>query len=195
MSSRQLSRRTFLRAGGGVLAGTLALSSGAIALLAPSRSWAVTTDHLATHEAEVLLHFTRQLFPHKDLDDAVYALVAKALDKQIDQDPRLYALLIAGVAELDRSAGGDWLTLSPAARADSARQAARTLAPFFEKVRSTAIVALYDNPLAYAHFGYQGAEGDPGYLFKGFNDLTWLPEPPPADSGPLPPSTHNNNNA
>lgn len=195
MSSRQLSRRTFLKAGGGVLAGTLAFSGGAIALLAPSRSWAVSTDHLNSHEAEVLLHFTRQLFPHRDLEDAVYALVAKALDKQVDQDPALYALLIQGIAALDREAGGDWLKLEGGARAESARRASTMLQPFFEKIRSTAIVALYDNPLAYAHFGYEGAEGDQGYLLKGFNDLTWLPDPPQPDSGPLPSSANNNNNA
>lgn len=195
MSTTGLSRRTFLRAGGGVLAGTLAISGGAIALLAPSRSWAVSTDHLNTHEAEVLLHFTRQLFPHRDLEDAVYALVVKALDRQVEQDPSLYALLIEGVAGLDRDAGGDWLALGAHGRAESARRAAQTLASLFEKVRSTAIVALYDNPLAYAHFGYQGAEGDQGYLLKGFNDLTWLPDPPQPDSGPVPSSANNNNNA
>lgn len=194
MSSSQLSRRTFLRAGG-VLAGTLAFTGGPIALLAPSRSWAVSTDHLNTHEAEVLLHFTRQLFPHKGLEDAVYALVVKALDKQADQDPGVHALLRQGVAALDRDAGGDWLKLDARERAASARHAAEALQPFFEKVRSTAIVSLYDNPLAYAHFGYQGAEGDLGYLLKGFNDLTWLPDPPQPDSGPLPPSVHNKNNA
>lgn len=194
MSSKTLSRRTFLRAGGGALVGTLALSGGAIALLAPSRTWAVTTDHLSTHEGEVLLGFTRQLFPHRDLEDAVYALVVKALDKQVDSDPELYSLLIQGVAALDSSAGGDWLLLDEKQRAASARRAFENRSPLFEKVRSTAVVALYDNPLAFAHFGYQGAEGDGGYLIRGFNDLTWLPDPPQPDSGPVPSIPKKNNN-
>ncbi|TCK06055.1 tat (twin-arginine translocation) pathway signal sequence [Marinobacterium mangrovicola] len=194
MSSKNLSRRTFLKAGGGALVGTLAMSGGAIALLAPSRSWAVTTNHLSTAEGEVLLGFTRQLFPHRDLENAVYALVVKALDKQIDSDPGVYTLLIDGVAALNRSAGGDWLALDKTARAASAKAARTSLTPFFEKIRSTAVVALYDNPLAYAHFGYQGSDGDGGYLLRGFNDLTWLPDPGQPDSGPLPPGVANKNN-
>ena len=52
--------------------------------------------------------------------------------------------------------------------------------PFFNKVRGTCVGALYDNPLAYAHFGYEGSSWEKGgYLHRGFNDLTWLHEPPP----------------
>jgi hypothetical protein len=48
------------------------------------------------------------------------------------------------------------------------------------------INTLYNNPLAFKHFGYGGEEGDTGYLYKGFNELTWLPEPPLEASGPIP---------
>ena len=50
--------------------------------------------------------------------------------------------------------------------------------PFFEKIRSTAVVSLYNNELAFAHFGYEGeAFSKGGYLERGFNALTWLPAP------------------
>jgi hypothetical protein len=40
--------------------------------------------------------------------------------------------------------------------------------------------------MAYAHFGYQGeAFSKGGYIFRGFNDLTWLPNPPPEASPPV----------
>jgi hypothetical protein len=46
---------------------------------------------------------------------------------------------------------------------------------------------LYSTPLAYAYFGYEGeAFSKGGYLQRGFNDLRWVPEVPPADSGPVP---------
>jgi len=51
--------------------------------------------------------------------------------------------------------------------------------PFFEKVRGKAITSLYNNELAFAHFGYEGnawRKGG-GYLTRGFNDLKWLPNP------------------
>ena len=51
---------------------------------------------------------------------------------------------------------------------------------------STAVVSLYDNDMAFAHFGYPGRKGDPGYIHRGFNDLHWLPDPPDGASGPVP---------
>lgn len=183
MHSPNLSRRVFLKASGGVLAGTLAFASGPIALLAPSRSWALSLESLSSRQGEILLAITRQIFPHPDLEDAVYAMVVKSLDRKA-ADASLHALLKEGVGALDASAGGDWLALDDAARLEH-------LAPmaggaFFETVRSDAVVSLYDNSLAYVHFGYGGAEGDGGYLSKGFNDLTWLPEPPKPQGGYLP---------
>ena len=74
-------------------------------------------------------------------------------------------------------AGGDWLALASAARLAKVTKIARN--PFFEKIRSTAVVALYNNELAFAHFGYQGeAFSKGGYLERGFNDLKWLAAPP-----------------
>lgn len=186
MSDTVLSRRRFLAASGGVLMGTLAASSGAIALLAPSRSWALETQSLDTHQAKTLLQFSRHLYPHKTLDDAVYALVVKDLDTAAAADPQVRQLLIDGVAELDEKSKGDWLATGEGAQ--FARVKALEGSPFFSKVRGTAVVSLYSNDMAYAHFGYPGAKGDSGYLYRGFNDLTWLPDPPAADSGPIPDS-------
>lgn len=183
MHSPNLSRRVFLKASGGVLAGTLAFASGPIALLAPSRSWALSLDSLSSRQGEMLLAITRQIFPHPDLEDAVYSMVVKSLDRK-SADAAVHALLKEGVDVLDVAAGGDWLSLNEAARLAHLAPLAGT--PFFETVRGDAVVSLYDNPLAYAHFGYGGAEGDGGYLSKGFNDLTWLPEPPKPQGGYLP---------
>src|SRR5436190_296620 len=103
------SRREFLKQGSGVLIGALVFSSGPIALLAPSKVW---------------------------------ALELSALEET----------------------------------------------PFFGKVRGTCVGALYDNPLAYAHFGYEGSSWEKGgYLQRGFNDLKWLPDPPANASPPLAP--------
>lgn len=183
MSSPTVSRRIFLKASGGVLAGTLAFASGPIALLAPSRSWAMSLDTLSSRQGEMLLAITRQIFPHPDLEDAVYAHVVKSLDRKAG-DATLHALLHDGIAELDEAADGDWLARDEAARLELLAPMAGT--PFFEAIRGDAVVSLYDNPLAYAHFGYEGAEGDGGYLTKGFNDLTWLPDPPQPEAGYLP---------
>jgi len=177
-----LTRRELLK-GTGVLFGSLALSSP-LALFAPSRAWALEMKKLDAHQGEVLLAFAKRVFPHATLDDAVYALVVKALDGKAADNAAMQTQLAEGVGKLDGLAGGDW---TKRAITEQDRDTA-TLAgsPFFETVRSTSVVALYANPLAYAHFGYGAEKGDGGYLHQGFNNLSWLPDPPANDSGPIP---------
>jgi hypothetical protein len=177
-----LTRRELLR-GTGVLMGMLAFSS-VLSTLAPSRAWALELQGLDTHQGEVILAFTRQLYPHATLDSAVYALVVKDLDAKAKADPAVRQQLADGVKQLDAKAGSNWLTRTPAAQAEDV--AALAGSPFFNTVRSTAIVSLYSNTMAYAHFGYGASEGDGGYLTKGFDSLSWLPNPPPGASGPIP---------
>ena len=178
----RLTRRELLR-GTGVITGTLALSS-IFAALAPSRVWAVELQGLDSHQGEVILAFTRQVYPHPTLDDAVYALVVKDLDAKARKDPTVQQQLASGVQQLDALGGSNWAKRDTASQARDVASMAGT--PFFNTVRSTAVVSLYANTLAYTHFGYGASEGDAGYLYKGFNSLSWLPNPPASDSGPIP---------
>jgi hypothetical protein len=58
---------------------------------------------------------------------------------------------------------------------------------FFQSVRLKTLLVLYNNPIAWTHFGYEGeAFSKGGYLLRGFNDLKWLPEVPMAASGSMP---------
>ena len=51
--------------------------------------------------------------------------------------------------------------------------------PFFQTVRATAVVALYDQAEVWELLGYEGPSFDQGgYLERGFDDLDWLPDPP-----------------
>lgn len=179
-----LSRRSFLKGSGSVIIGTLAMTSGSIALLAPSRTWALELNSLNDHTGKTLLQFCRHLYPHSDLEDAVYALIVKDLDAAAAGDSGVQTLLQSGVQELDSAAGGDWLSLGNNNQflyVDSLQGT-----PFFEKLRSTAVVSLYNNEMAFAHFGYEGEKGSAGYLHRGFDDLSWLPDPPDDASGPMP---------
>lgn len=188
MSDIALSRRRFLATSGGVLVGTLAATSGALALLTPGRSWAVELKSLNTHQSKTLLQFTRYLYPHETLDDAVYALVVKDLDAAAVDDTAAHKQLVDGVANLDDATDGNWLAADDKARFAQVKAIEGT--PFFETVRSTAVVSLYSNELAYAHFGYPGPRGSSGYLHRGFDDLDWLPDPPIEASGPIPGAKH-----
>jgi hypothetical protein len=154
-----VSRRQFLKTSSGVLMGTIAASSGLLATLAPSQAWALSLKSLNESEASAILKVTRAIFPHDTLDDAVYALVVKDLD-----------------------ANTEWASLDYLQRENLVIKMAGT--DFFEKVRGTSVVSLYNNEMAWAHFGYEGSSYElGGYFDRGFQDLDWLPNPP-ADASP-----------
>jgi hypothetical protein len=178
-----LTRRRFLQ-GTGIIFGMLWASSSALIALAPSRAWALELKSLDERTGQALLTLTRHIFPHDKLDDAVYALVVKELDAEAAATPATSDLLGGGVAALDKAAGGNWLGLGRDKQLDLVKSIAGN--PFFEKVRGKAVVSLYSNELAFAHFGYEGDawKHGGGYLTRGFNDLKWLPVPPENASPP-----------
>jgi len=175
-------RRRFMKQSVGLLAGVLASATGGIALLAPGKAWSMPLESLDSKTGAAILRATRHIFPHDTLDDAVYALVVKDLDKAAKGDEAVATLLKGGVAELNKGAGGDWMALSMDDQFPIIRKMSAT--DFFQKIRGTAVVSLYNNSMAFAHFGYEGASFDKGgYFDRGFQDLDWLPEPP-ADASP-----------
>jgi hypothetical protein len=181
-SPEKFSRRRFLKTSSGVLMGTLVAGSGILATLAPGRTWALTMSAMTEVEGGKLLNVTRGIFPHDTLDDAVYALVVKDLDAAAAKDPAIATLLRDGLQELDNLASGDWAGLDYLARENIVIKMAGT--DFFEKIRGTSVVSLYNNEMAWAHFGYEGSSYETGgYFDRGFQDLDWLPEPG-ADASP-----------
>lgn len=181
-SPEKFSRRRFLKTGSGILMGTLVAGSGILATLAPGRTWALTMSAMTEVEGGKLLNVTRGIFPHDTLDDAVYALVVKDLDAAAAKDPAVATLLRDGLRALDNLANGDWAGLDYLARENIVIKMAGT--DFFEKIRGTSVVSLYNNEMAWAHFGYEGSSYEAGgYFDRGFQDLDWLPEPD-ADASP-----------
>lgn len=178
--SVRINRRHFVQAVTGVLTGVLSTFSP-LAALVPGRAWAVDLHALSTEEAATLLAAIRTIAPHDGLDDAAYALVVSALDADAASSADTRALLSSGVAAL----GSDFAAASEVNRV--AKLKTVESGPFFQSVRVKTLLVLYANPIAWAHFGYQGeAFSKGGYLLRGFNDLKWLPEVPLAASGPMP---------
>jgi hypothetical protein len=178
-SLQSAERRIFVR-GVGVLTGMIALGSPLAALL-PSRAWAVELRVLSSAEAAALLAMIRTIAPHDTLEDAAYALVVNAVDVEAAGSTQARTDLKAGIASL-----GDGFVLMPEnTRVEHLRQIES--GAFFQSVRLKTLLVLYNNPIAWAHFGFQGESfSKGGYLLRGFNDLKWLPEVPLADSGPMP---------
>ncbi|MEM8804106.1 MAG: hypothetical protein AAGF55_16390, partial [Pseudomonadota bacterium] len=50
--------------------------------------------------------------------------------------------------------------------------------PFFQLMRGTTVVTLYNDHEVWSILGYEGASFEQGgYIDRGFNDLDWLPDP------------------
>ncbi|HEY6925996.1 MAG TPA: twin-arginine translocation signal domain-containing protein [Steroidobacteraceae bacterium] len=173
-----IDRRDFLHKTG-ILTGVLA-AGGPLALLAPSRAWAVDLTSLTSAEGVTLLAAARTIAPHDKLEDAAYAVVIRALDTAAAKDEKFRRQLKEGVAAL----GAEFAAAPENQRVDALRKVEPTA--FFQNLRAQTLQVLYSTPLAYAYFGYEGeAFSKGGYLQRGFNDLRWLPEVPSADSGPV----------
>ena len=178
-SPQSADRRSFVRRVG-VLTGVIALGHPLAALL-PGRAWAVELRVLTSAEGAALLAMIRTIAPHDTLDNAAYALVVNAVDGDAAGSTQARADLKAGIASL----GAGFALLPEDARILHLK--AIESGAFFQSVRIKTLLVLYSNPIAWAHFGFEGeAFSKGGYLLRGFNDLKWLPEVPLADSGPMP---------
>ena len=173
-------RRRFLEASA-LLTGVLAAGSS-IGMLAPSLAWALEVTNLNQHQADSVLALARALYPHKDLPDAVYALVVKDIDR-FASDAQSRATVAAGVQMLDTKAGGSFLLSTDAQKHRVLEMLIQD--PYVQKVRSTCISTLYNTDMAFVHFGYEGeAFAKGGYVHRGFNNLAWLANPPEDASPP-----------
>lgn len=172
-------RREFLGVSG-VLTGLIAAASP-LALIAPSRAWALDLRALSSTEGAALMAVARTVAPHDKLDDAAYALVIQSVDTDAAGDPQLLAMLRDGIRKL----GAGFASATETARIQSLTAIESSV--FFKTLRTRTLGVLYATPLAYAYFGYEGeAFSKGGYLLRGFDDLRWLPEVPLQDSGPVP---------
>jgi hypothetical protein len=179
-AGKALGRRQFVQGVTAVLTGVLS-AVNPLAALIPSRVWAVDLHALNPEQSATLLAMIHTIAPHDGLDDAAYALVVGAIDGDAAKSEESRSQLAAGLSDLS----ADFAKDSEAIRVQKLQ--AIEASPFFQSVRIKTLMVLYSNPIAWAHFGYEGeAFSKGGYLLRGFNDLKWLPEVPSAASGPMP---------
>jgi hypothetical protein len=173
-------RRDFLKSATGVITGVLAVGSP-LALIAPSRVWAADLKVLSSAQGAALMAVARTIAPHDKLEDAAYAIVVQAADADAARDAPTRKILTEGIASL----GPAFATAPEDARVAALKKVEPS--PFFQTMRVKTLGVLYATEMAYRYFGYEGeAFSKGGYLFRGFNDLRWLPDVPLEDSGPMP---------
>ncbi|NKB42721.1 MAG: hypothetical protein GKS03_00445 [Alphaproteobacteria bacterium] len=160
-----MKRRTFLAGSSVLTIATLALPQY------PVRAGEPFTDA----QSAALLRMVKDIFPHDALSDEPYQAVVGQLTGAA-ADPNMLAMLRDGLTALDAAAEGAWIDRGEADRITALKTVEST--PFFITVRVTSLFGLYGNPAIWPAFGYEGASYEQGgYLFRGFDDLDWLPEP------------------
>ncbi|MDH3473750.1 MAG: gluconate 2-dehydrogenase subunit 3 family protein [Rhodospirillales bacterium] len=175
MSNTGMNRRQFLQTSGLAAAGVAVIASGTV-LMASDGAWALELGAVSADEGMALLKMTRQLYPHDTLADMYYAGVVEALDGEAKGNAELAGMIKEGVARLDGAMGVKFAELSEGNQLEVLKSMEDSA--FFQKVRGTTVVALYNNPLVWRHFGYEGPSAEfGGYLERGFDDLTWAGEP------------------
>lgn len=156
----------------------LALGGRAAALLSGLVPATVLAERsletFSDEEARRLTVFTRALFPFSQLDDSHYLEVVEHLDKQ---PAELVDLIRSGLSRLDGAVDGNWLEAS----VDDKLRAMEALQSdaFFGAVLNQTIDVLFRNPDVWKLVGYQGSSIEfGGYLYRGFDDIDWLPPGP-----------------
>jgi hypothetical protein len=118
------------------------------------------TAALSERAAQAIVGAARAMYPHDDLPDDVYRRVADKLAEAAADDGEAAETIEAGVAAFD----GELSSIEGT--------------PFFELVRSTAVVEVYSDQRTWELLGYEGPSFDRGgYVDRGFDDLDWLPDP------------------
>ena len=133
------------------------------------------SHQLSDHLRATVLAAARTMFPHDDLPDEAYAGVLDEIDGAAAGDSAVATDIEQGIARLDDSQ--QFIELDEESRTEALRRTEGS--PLFDLIKATTVVALYDNPLVWKAFGYEGPSVHlGGYINRGFDDLDWLPDPP-----------------
>jgi hypothetical protein len=124
--------------------------------------------------ARLLVCMTRTLFPHDFLPDAQYLKIVTALDVKADAALEIATMINSSLAAFPV----DFAAMTEAKRADYLRSIERS--PFFQLVYKETLVGLYGDPYVASVLGYEGSSVEHGgYLQRGFDDISWLPQSTP----------------
>lgn len=170
----KLNRRAFL--GSSVGAAAMAGVAGAFP---EGGAFAATLKSVKPAAAPTLLKMARDLYPHDLLPDAYYEAAVTTIDGGVTADKATRTLLSDGVAALDAAAvrlkGRPYVGISAEADRTAVLKSIEDT-PFFKRMRSEMITALYNQPEVWTKLGYEGPSAEVGgYIRRGFNDIDWLP--------------------
>lgn len=172
----KVSRRGLLGAGTASLVALTVMPGGMI--VGADSAWAVTASNLKPETFVTLVQMSRDIYPHDRVADRFYAAVVQGFDKAAGTSGDDKALFENGVTGLDEAAKGahgvPYIDVGwESDRVTLLRGMEKS--PFFQKVRGTLVVGIYNNPEVWPVFGYEGESASKGgYINRGFDDIDWL---------------------
>ena len=120
-----------------------------------------------------LVQMIQVMYPHSRFPDGPYERTADAVIEKANKSPAKALMLRDGLRQLQSKS---FNSLNDVAATEYLKGIEDS--EFFQHVRGTTVVALYNDHEVWGLLGYEGSSFDKGgYINRGFNDLSWLPEP------------------
>ncbi len=124
-------------------------------------------------DKKLIIKMIRDIYPHDRFPDAPYERTADDVITKGNASSEIAMILQEGINDLKKKSYGNM----------SEKKAVKHLkkienSKFFNHVRSTSVVTLYNDQEVWSLLGYEGSSFEKGgYIKRGFNDLDWLPDP------------------
>lgn len=163
-------RRRFI---GALMKVSLAFAAARSALSGVMASAADAQRPLTPHEIETLHRVCFLLFPYPELGAAPYDRIVNDVSSAVRSDADLRQMMGNGVERLDAAQGVEFLSLDESTQIEVLAQIEAT--PFFAYMLQKTRDDLFNNPVVWAHIGYEGSSLEfGGYVNRGLNDIDWL---------------------
>lgn len=157
----------------------------------PAKYSELNALELSAEARLILTRIIRVSFPHPEFPDGPYERMTEKIIEASAESRWFRMALTQGLMTLNTLTDEHFLDL-PEDRAIAVLKRISDL-QFFAFIRRTVVLNFYDDPEVHTALGYEGESfSKGGYINRGFNDLSWLPEPrieecgePVPEIGPL----------
>ena len=124
-------------------------------------------------DKKLLMKMCRDIYPHDRFPKGPYERTANDVITKGNAGDAKKAMLSDGIENLKKENYGN-MDIEKSTKYLKKIEST----DFFQHVRGTTVVTLYNDQEVWGLLGYEGPSFDKGgYINRGFNDLDWLPEP------------------
>ena len=170
MEYKRLTRRYLLSAS--ALASVAAILAGPGSLIACSEASATEgSEPDGATGGKVLAKLARLLYPHNAVDERAYDDIADL----VAADEGLACAIASARSALESARPIHWILLPSGEQIAVLRE--QQAESWFTALNTTIRTHTYNHPAVWEVIGYEGPSAHlGGYIYRGFDDINWLPE-------------------